>query len=159
MKHKTKKITASAMNCFSDSQREHERRPARRTRRVCFCCCCSMRQCCYFIIAFITISLILLLLVGSYWMVLDMRSVMAKMGIELKEEREKRKELEEIRLKENQLQEAVQHCSGHQAGERNSFTGIRLLWGILEIGYGNKQQMKSCITEYNDRLSRKMYLN
>ena len=89
----------------------------------------------------------------------DMQWMMTQMRQELKEEREKRKELEEIRLKDIQSQAAVQHCIGHQEGESNSFTGIRLLWGILEIGYGNKQQMKSCITEYNDRLSRKMYLN
>ena len=92
-------------------------------------------------------------------MVLEMRSVMGQMGTELKEERAKRKELEEIRLKENQLQEAIQHCSGHKAGESNSFTGARLLWGLIEIGYSNKQQLKSCITEYNDRFSKKLLFN
>lgn len=93
----------------------------------------------------------------------DMQSMMAQMRLELKEEREKRKELEEMRLKENQLQIAgaqfLQQCIGQEVGERNSFTGVRLFWGLIEIGYTNKQQFRSCISEYNNRFANKLYLN
>ena len=122
-----------------------------------------MRQCCYFVIAFIAVSVMLMLLVGPCLLILDMRSLMAQMRRQLKKEQENLKQLEEIRLKENQLHAEgmrfLQQCIGQEVGERNSFTGVRLFWGLIEIGYTNKQQYKSCISEYNKRFSQKLVLN
>lgn len=71
--------------------------------------------------------------------------------------------LEEIRLKENQLQaegaKFLKQCMEKYIEERNSFWGVRLFWGLIEIAYASKDRFKSCISEYNTRFSQKLLLN